>query len=150
MSLQPAMIQKPRGIDSVLCQCNLCQFTNLEAMTKCNVIVTSTVTETVRLKTPDRSGQNWNVTPPFCQRDTLWPRPNSESNRRKGEEQEKKYGQRETQRERQTDRQRQRQTDRQIQRERQADTERQRVRERERERQTDRQTDREENKCSSL
>ena len=43
------MIQKPRGIDPVLCQCNLCIFTNPEAMTKCNVIVTSKVKETGKL-----------------------------------------------------------------------------------------------------
>ena len=73
MSLQPAIIQKPRGIDLVLCQCNLCLFINLEAMTQCNVIVTSTVTETVGLQTPDRSGRDENVAPPFCQCDPLRP-----------------------------------------------------------------------------
>ena len=34
----------------MLCQCNLCIFTNPEAMTKCNVIVTSTAKETGRLQ----------------------------------------------------------------------------------------------------
>ena len=67
------MIQKPRGIDLVLCQCNLCLFTNLEAMTKCNVIVTSTVTETVRLQAPERSGRDENVAPLLCQCDPLPP-----------------------------------------------------------------------------
>ena len=43
----------------MLCQCNLCRFINLEAMTKCHVIVTSavisTVIETIGFQKADRT-----------------------------------------------------------------------------------------------
>ena len=90
MPLQPLLFfNNPSYNEQMQCHCNLrfsrnpealtkcyvnatCLFTNLEAMTLCNVIVTSTVIKKKnKLQSPHRSDRDSNVAPPFCQCNSL-------------------------------------------------------------------------------